>query len=145
MGIIAHGVDMVDCERLGQAIERHGERFLQRVFTPAELAYCTGRKRVVEHLAGRFAAKEAVLKVLGTGWRGGVNWTDIEIHNAPSGQPYVKLSGRCLEIAEQLGLSRILVSISHIRTHAIASAVGSDHVNGDVHDIEPPTRADGEA
>ena len=99
MDLAGHGVDMVDCRRLAAAIERHGERFLRRVFTEAELDYCRGKKRRLEHLAGRFAAKEAVLKVLGTGWQGGINWTDIEVTNEPSGQPRVRLSGRCRDIS----------------------------------------------
>ncbi len=123
MSVMAHGVDLVDCGRLGELIERYGQRFLKRVFTPAELAYCLGKKRELEHLAGRFAAKEAVLKVLGTGWRGGINWTDIEVLNEPSGQPRVRLAGECRRIAEEKALGEILISISHIRTHAIASAV----------------------
>jgi len=121
---MAHGIDLVECSRLAEVVQRHGERFLKRVFTPGELAYCRGRKREIEHLAGRFAAKEAVLKVLGTGWRGGIAWTDVEVANAPSGAPGVALSGRCREIADELGLSTILVSISHTATHAIASAIG---------------------
>lgn len=116
---------MVECSRLREVIDRHGQRFLERVFTPAELAYCTGRKREIEHLAGRFAAKEAVLKVLGTGWRDGIKWTDVEIRNEPSGQPKVNLSGLCQTIAREQGLTTILISISHIETHAIASAIGS--------------------
>ncbi len=115
---------MVACARLQEMIDKHGRRFLERVFTPAELDYCLTRKRSVEHLAGRFAAKEAVLKVLGTGWRGGVAWTDIEVRNSPSGQPSVHLSGRCRQIADEQALASILVSISHIPTHAVASAVG---------------------
>ncbi|MDY7010681.1 MAG: holo-ACP synthase [Planctomycetota bacterium] len=125
MTIAAHGIDMVDCERLGEMIDRYGNRFLGRVFTPAELEYCQGRKRRIEHLAGRFAAKEAVMKVLGTGLRKGVNWLDIEVVNEPSGQPKVTLTGRCLEIAEEKKLTEIIISISHIATHAIASAVAS--------------------
>ncbi len=125
MSVIAHGVDMVACSRLKEAIDRHGERFLQRVFTPAELEYCCGKKREIEHLAGRFAAKEAVLKVLGTGWRDGINWTDIEVRNLPSGQPQAFLSNRTRELAEAMGLTKILISISHIKTHAIASAIGA--------------------
>ena len=124
MNVTSHGIDMVDCARLRESIERHGQRFLDRVFTPAEQAYCLGKKRETEHLAGRFAAKEAVLKVLGTGWRNGINWTDIEVSNQPSGQPRVRLSGRCREVADELGLSSVLISISHIDTHAIASAIG---------------------
>jgi holo-[acyl-carrier protein] synthase len=124
MKVISHGVDMVECKRLRTSIQRHGDRFLQRVFTPAELEYCLGKKRELEHLAGRFAAKEAVLKVLGTGWRKGISWTDVEVRNEPSGEPRAYLSGRCREVADQLGMSRILISISHITTHAIASAIG---------------------
>ena len=125
MKVIAHGIDMVECARLRQAIDRHGQRFLQRVFTAAELEYCLARKRHVEHLAGRFAAKEAVLKVLGTGWATGISWTDVEIRNESSGRPCVHLAGRCRQIADELGLADVLVSISHVGTHAIASAVGS--------------------
>lgn len=124
MSAIAHGIDMVNCERLGRSIAKHGQRFLRRIFTPAELAYCQPRKRCLEHLAGRFAAKEAVMKVLGTGWRGGIAWTDIEVSNDPLGRPEVRLSGRCGELADEMGLDRILISITHIETHAVASAIG---------------------
>lgn len=125
MNVIAHGVDMVSCQRLRDAIDRHGDRFLNRIFTPTELKYCLGKKREIEHLSGRFAAKEAVLKVLGTGWSGGINWTDVEITNLPSGQPIVVLKNQPRQIADSLGLASIIVSISHIETHAIASAIGS--------------------
>lgn len=125
MKIVSHGIDMVDCQRLMDSVARHGDRFLQRVYTEAELAYCRGRKREIEHLAGRFAAKEAVLKVLGTGWKAGISWTDIEVRNEPSGKPRVNLSGRCRQIADELELGEILISISHIGTHAIASAIGT--------------------
>ncbi len=124
MNVVAHGIDLVDCARLAEAIDRHGERFLRRVFTAAEREYCLARKRRIEHLAGRFAAKEAVLKVLGTGWRGGVQWTDIEVTNAPSGEPSVALCGRCAELAACRGVGRILLSITHIESHAMASAIG---------------------
>ena len=125
MNALGHGVDMIACGRLQEAIDRHGQRFIERVFTPAEIEYCHPKRRRIEHFAGRFAAKEAVLKLLGTGWRSGINWTDIEIRNLPSGQPTVTLKGRCREIADQLGVRDIVVSISHIETHAIASAIGS--------------------
>jgi holo-[acyl-carrier protein] synthase len=124
MRVLSHGVDLVDCLRLREAVDRHGRKFLERVFTPSELAYCLGKKRETEHLAGRFAAKEAVLKVLGTGWRGGIRWTDVEVLNEPSGQPRVTLHDECLRIAAELGIADVLVSISHIQTHAIASAIG---------------------
>lgn len=121
---------MVDCARLKESVDEHGERFLNRVFTPVEQEYCLGRKREIEHLAGRFAAKEAVLKVLGTGWRDGIRWTDIEITNEPSGQPRVALTGRCREIADEMDIADVLISISHIETHAIASAIGTSESSG---------------
>jgi len=125
MNVVAHGIDMVDCARLREMRDRHGQKFLDRIFTTVEQGYCRDKKRAIEHLAGRFAAKEAVLKVLGTGWRDGITWTDVEIRNSPSGQPTVRLTGRCRNIADELGLATVLVSISHIGTHAIASAIGS--------------------
>ena len=125
MPITAHGIDMVDCRRLAQVIQRHGQRFMDRVFTASERQYAHGKKRRMEHLAGRFAAKEAVLKLLGTGLIRGMKWTDIEIVNEPSGQPKVKLSGRCLELARQKGIDEVMISISHIETHAIASAIAT--------------------
>ena len=125
MSIIGHGIDIVETARIRHLFEEHGERFTDRVFTPIEQAYANrSSKRRFEHLAGRFAAKEAVLKVLGTGWRGGIAWTDIEIRNEASGQPVVHLTGECARIAEKLGIARWLVSISHIETHATASAIG---------------------
>jgi len=124
MNVVAHGIDLVDCGRLAEIVERHGRHFLERVYTAGELAYCRRRKREIEHLAGRFAAKEAVLKVLGTGWRKGISWRDVEVSNAPSGEPSVRLTGHCREIADQRGLASILISISHTPSHAIASAVG---------------------
>jgi holo-[acyl-carrier protein] synthase len=125
MAILGHGIDIIETARIRHSIEEHGQRFLDRVYTPAEQAYCAkNRKRYHEHLAGRFAAKEAVLKVLGTGWRGGIAWTDIEILPEPSGQPKIQLSGECLRIAQQLRITQWHVSISHIETHATASAIG---------------------
>ena len=125
MPILGHGIDIVETCRIAELMDNHGDRFLERCFTEAEREYCfRNKKRHIEHLAGRFAAKEAVLKVLGTGWRGGIAWTDIEILPEPSGQPKIKLSGECLRIAKKLGISRWHVSISHIETHATASAIG---------------------
>ena len=98
-------------------LARHGQRFLDRCFTPSEQDYCSrSPKRYYEHLAGRFAAKEAVLKVLGTGWRGGIQWTDVEVLKEPSGQPRIRLTGECRRIADELGIVSWHVSISHICT-----------------------------
>jgi holo-[acyl-carrier protein] synthase len=123
MGIVAHGIDLVDCPRIEAMIERHGERFIQRVFTAAEQAYAEANKNEIEKLAGRFAAKEAVLKLMGTGWRGKIAWTDVEIINNSSGQPEVTLSGEVEKIAGKLGIKHISVSITHTANFAIASAV----------------------
>jgi len=125
MPILGHGIDIVETARIKKLVEEHGKHFLDRVFTPVEQAYCARNpKRYFEHLSGRFAAKEAVLKVIGTGWRGGIAWTDIVIRPEPSGQPKIALSGECLRIAVEQGISRWHVSISHIETHATASAIG---------------------
>ncbi|MDB5297507.1 MAG: holo-(acyl-carrier-protein) synthase, partial [Phycisphaerales bacterium] len=120
-----HGIDIVETSRIRKLVDHHGTHFLDRVFTPAEQAYCNRNpKRYFEHLAGRFAAKEAVLKVLGTGWRGGIAWTDVEVVKALSGQPSVALTGESARIAADLGIVRWHLSISHIETHATASAIG---------------------
>jgi holo-[acyl-carrier protein] synthase len=125
MPIIGHGIDIVETARIRHSVQEHGQRFLDRVFTPREQAYCAANvKRYYEHLAGRFAAKEAVLKVLGTGWRGGIAWTDIEVTKEMSGQPKIVLTGECLRIASEIGIQRWHISISHIETHATASAIG---------------------
>ncbi|HUT31160.1 MAG TPA: holo-ACP synthase [Sedimentisphaerales bacterium] len=123
MKIIAHGIDLVDRPRIEQMVERHGERFLNRVFTEKEQAYADANKDRMEKLAGRFAAKEAVLKLMGTGWRGKIAWTDIEVVNNPAGQPEVTLSGEVERLAEKLGITHISVSITHTANFAIASAV----------------------
>jgi holo-[acyl-carrier protein] synthase len=125
MPIVGHGIDIVETSRIRRLCEDHADRFLDRVFTSGEQQYCLANpKRYFEHLAGRFAAKEAVLKVLGTGWRGGIAWTDIEVTKDASGQPRIRLTGQCAVIAEQLGIKRWHISLSHIETHATASAIG---------------------
>jgi holo-[acyl-carrier protein] synthase len=125
MPILGHGIDIVETARIRKLVENHGPHFLDRVFTAAEQAYCNQNpKRYFEHLAGRFAAKEAVLKVLGTGWRGGIGWTDIEVVKELSGQPKVNLTGECARVAAEMGIVRWHLSISHIETHATASAIG---------------------
>ncbi len=123
MKIVAHGIDLVDCPRIEEMIKRHGERFISRVFTAAEQAYAEANKNKVEKLAGRFAAKEAVLKLMGTGWRGKIAWTDIEVVNNPAGQPEVTLSGEVEKLAEKLGIKHISISITHTANFVIASAV----------------------
>ncbi len=123
MGIVAHGIDLVDCPRIEQMITKHGERFIKRVFTDAEQAYAKSNRNEIEKLAGRFAAKEAVLKLVGTGWRGKIAWTDIEIINNAAGQPEVTVRGEVERIASELGIEHISISITHTANFAIASAV----------------------
>ncbi|MHC4299920.1 MAG: holo-ACP synthase, partial [Planctomycetota bacterium] len=123
MTIVAHGIDLVDCPRIEQMVQRHGERFIDRVFTAAEQAYAKSSKNEIEKLAGRFAAKEAILKLIGTGWRGKIAWTDIEVINNASGQPEVTITGEVRKIAESLEIDHISVSITHTANFAIASAV----------------------
>ncbi len=119
---IIHGIDLVDFPRIEQLAARHGQSFLDRIFTASEQKYANDNKNSIEKLAGRFAAKEAILKLLGTGWRGKIAWTDIEIINNEMGQPQVNLTGRVREIADSLGVTEISVSITHTANFAIASA-----------------------
>ncbi|HEY1685985.1 MAG TPA: holo-ACP synthase [Tepidisphaeraceae bacterium] len=122
--LLGHGIDIVQVDRIGELVQRHGDHFLNRVFTPGELQYCgKNPKRYVEHLAGRFAAKEAILKALGTGWTGGIAWTDMEILPDGAGRPMLKLIGQCAEIATEKKIARWHISISHVSTHATASAI----------------------
>jgi holo-[acyl-carrier protein] synthase len=123
MSIVSHGIDLVDFPRIESMIERHGGRFLNRVFTQREQSDAEATYNRIEKLAGRFAAKEAVMKLLGTGWRGKIAWTDIEVVNNAMGQPVVEISGEVRRIAEASGIGRITLSITHTANFAIASAV----------------------
>lgn len=123
MEIIEHGIDLVDCPRIEKMVSEHGERFINRVFTPKEQAYANKNVNKIEKLAGRFAAKEAILKLIGTGWQDKITWTDIEVVNNPAGNPQVTLSGEAKKIASKLGITHISVSITHTANFAIASAV----------------------
>lgn len=124
MRIVGHGVDLVHCPRIQRVWDSHGQRFLDRIYTPAEQKYCLLGGHAIVRLAGRFAAKEAVMKVLGTGWRGGIEWTDIETLPDPLGRPLLTLHGGTRTFAEQLGVVQVLVSISHSGDYAMASAIG---------------------
>ncbi len=123
MTLLAHGIDLVENARIEDLVRRHGERFTRRVFTPAEIEYALAARNTIERLAGRFAAKEAVLKLIGTGWRGKIAWTDIEVVNDPMGRPCVHLTGEVLRITQQQGIGQVRVSITHTAQHAMASAV----------------------
>src|SRR3954447_24889162 len=123
MHILGIGTDIVECLRIRRMIERHGELFLTRVFTERELRYCQRSRHATEHFAGRWAAKEAVLKCLGTGWSKGLCWTDIEVSNDPSGQPRIELHAATGDYADKLGVGTILISLSHCRAYATAYAI----------------------
>jgi holo-[acyl-carrier protein] synthase len=122
--IIGHGIDLCGVERIRRMVRDHGDRFLKRTFTEAEVVYARCRKKGFEEtLAGRFAAKEAVMKALGTGWRGDVGFRGIEVLNEPSGHPRLVLHGPAAERAESLGITAWHVAITHSEDLAIASVV----------------------
>ena len=118
--MLVTGVDIIEIARVKDVAERHGERFLNRIYTPGEVAYCRGR---APQLASRFAAKEAVMKALGTGTTG-VGWRDIEVVRGRGGPPTIRLHGRALRRAEMMGIDNLAVSLSHSREFAVASVVG---------------------
>ena len=121
--IIGLGVDIAEVPRVKAAIERRGEPFLRRVFTPGEIEYCERFKNKFERYAGRFAAKEAAMKALGTGWRRGVRWVDFEVVRESSGRPSIALFGEAAKIAAKLGVTRISLSITHTEAQALAQVI----------------------
>lgn len=123
MKILGIGTDITECDRIARMLERHPESFTSRVFTGPEIDYCAGFRDPVERFTGRWAAKEAVLKTLGTGWVESITWHDVEVINEPGGKPTVRLGGGARRVAERLGISEILLSISHCKTHAVAVAI----------------------
>jgi holo-[acyl-carrier protein] synthase len=120
---VGTGVDIAETERIERALERHGERFSRKIFTPTEIVYCEKFKNRAERYAARFAAKEATFKALGTGWARGVRWLDVEITHQPSGKPELVLSGRAREVADQLGMTCAHVSISHANRYVVAQVI----------------------
>ena len=121
--IVGLGLDIAEIDRIEAAITRHGAPFLERLFTPAEVAYCETHKNRYERYAARFAVKEAAMKALGTGWHGGVRWRDIEVTREPSGKPGLRLEGVAREFADRLGVKRISVSITHSGNLALAQVI----------------------
>ena len=121
--IVGLGLDIAEIDRIEAAVKRHGAPFLERLFTPAEVSYCERHKNKFERYAGRFAAKEAAMKALGTGWSRGVRWRDIETTREASGKPTLRLAGAALEIAEGLGVKNISVSITHSGNLALAQVI----------------------
>lgn len=123
MNIVGHGVDLVEVDRIAALLQAHSARFLARVFTPGEQAYAQGRRSAAQHFAARFAAKEAVLKALGTGWSGGIAWTDVEVTAEPTGRPTIILHGLAKCAADDLTIFRWHLSLTHTPTWAMASVI----------------------
>ncbi len=121
--IVGTGTDLIEIERIARTFKRHDGRFLRRVFTEGEADYCTSRPKPAQHLAARFAAKEAVAKALGTGISRGIAWRDIEVARRPGQAPRIVLHGRAEEIAARLGISAVHISLTHSRDFALAAAV----------------------
>ena len=117
------GTDLAEVDRIREAIERHGQRFIERIYTPGEVAYVESKANRFERYAARFAAKEAGMKAIGTGWRRGVRWRDFEVANLPSGKPTLLLHGVAAAVAGQLGVRSISLSITHTVVQAMAIVI----------------------
>jgi holo-[acyl-carrier protein] synthase len=121
--ILGTGLDLAEVDRIRAAIARHGRRFIERIYTPAEIAYVEPKANRFERYAGRFAAKEAGMKAIGTGWKHGVSWQDFEVSNLPSGRPTLRLHGQAARIADQLGVKLISLSITHTAELGMAQVI----------------------
>ncbi len=121
--MLAHGIDLVEISRFTEFLDRHPDRARDRLFTDAELDYATGKKREMEHLAARFAAKEAVLKALGTGWTQGIAWTDVEVTRDHTGRPGIVLHNTAAQLATKQGITSWLISLTHTEHYAMASVI----------------------
>ncbi len=121
--IVGTGIDVVEVPRVAAALERFGRRFVERIFTEEEIRYCDSKANPAERYAARFAAKEAAMKAIGTGWNHGVRWRDVEVRRARGGRPTLVLSGKAAEFAQQLGAVRSQISITHTAAEAIAHVI----------------------
>jgi holo-[acyl-carrier protein] synthase len=121
--IVGTGIDVVEVPRVAAAMQRFGRRFVERIFTENEIRYCDSKANPAERYAARFAAKEAGMKALGTGWNHGVRWRDLEVQRARGGRPTLVLSGKAAEFAKQLGAVRTQISLTHTRAEAIAHVI----------------------
>src|SRR5208282_4908097 len=121
--IFGTGVDIAETSRIERGLERHGERFTKRIFTPAEIGYCERFKNRAERYAARFAAKEAGMKALGTGWRNGIRWVDLEVVRQPGGRPTLLFSGEAARIAERMGVRHVALSLTHTAQQALAQVI----------------------
>ena len=124
--IVGTGVDLAEVPRIKASIERFGEKFIRRIYTPAEIAYVERKANKFERYAARFAAKEAGMKAIGTGWRHGVRWQDFEVANLPSGKPTLRLHGVAARVAEMLGVKNISLSITHTAELGMAHVILED-------------------
>jgi holo-[acyl-carrier protein] synthase len=140
MMILGIGTDIVECPRIGKMIEQYGELFLRRVYTDREVRYCQSRRHAIEHFAGRWAAKQAIVKAMGTGWNRGISWTDIEIRSGTDGQPQVMVCGVAKEVAREREIANILITLSHCRTYATAYAIALARQTGESPDEKPPSQ-----
>ena len=120
MSIVGLGIDMIECERIEQSLERFGARFMHRVFTVGEIAYCQSMKYPARHFAARFAAKEALSKAFGTGIGKAIGWRDIDVRKKESGEPFVVLSGNAKSLADERAIRTVLISLTHTSNHAVA-------------------------
>jgi holo-[acyl-carrier protein] synthase len=121
--IVGTGIDIAEVPRIRQAIERHGERFIKRIFTEGEIQYCESKANRIERYAARFAAKEAGMKAIGTGWNHGVRWRDIEVARKSGGRPTLILHGKAAEFAAGLGATNIALSLTHTAEQAMAQVI----------------------
>ena len=121
--IVGTGIDITEVPRIRETIERFGQRFLQRVFTEGEIRYCESKANRFERYAARFAAKEAGMKAIGTGWNFGVRWRDVEVARKPGGRPTLRFHGKAAEFAAKLGATNVALSLTHTREQAMAQVI----------------------
>jgi holo-[acyl-carrier protein] synthase len=121
--IVGTGIDLAEVLRIAASIERFGDRFLHRVYTEGEIRYCESKANRLERYAARFAAKEAAMKALGTGWNHGVRWRDVEVSRQPGGRPAITVHGKAAEFANRLGAVHVALSLTHTAEHAIAQVI----------------------
>ena len=127
MHILGIGTDIVECLRIAQMIERYGELFIQRVYSELEISYCSTKSAATQHYAGRWVAKEAVLRALGTSWRRGIRWRDVEIRQHVGRAPTIAMGGRARDVLQRSGIRKMHISISHCRSHAIGYAIAEGY------------------
>src|SRR5215813_632875 len=121
--ILGTGIDITEVRRVAESISRFGDRFLQRIYTEGEICYCESKANRVERYAARFAAKEAAMKALGTGWSRGIRWRDIEVFRQPGSRPTIRFHGKAAEFAARMGVANVALSLTHTSEQAIASVI----------------------